>query len=89
MRTRSVVVRLAMVAALAAVAGGCNWRMFESIRITATPEIRVPGGTVRQRIADIPQIADLETQIASVFDSGERIATNPYTYRGTHRRALG
>jgi hypothetical protein len=61
----------------------CQWQLFESIEIRTKPTVTVPGGTIQQRISDIEQITDLEAMVGDAFDSGERIATDPYTYRGT------
>ena len=61
----------------------CQWQLPQSIEVKTTPTVTVPGGTVSQRISDIEQITDLEEMFAGVFDSGARVATNPYTYRGT------
>ena len=57
--------------------------MFESVEIKAGPTLQLPGGTIRRAISELDQFADLERQLADAFDSGERTATDPYTYRGT------
>lgn len=62
---------------------GCRWRMFESVEIKAGPTLQLPGGTIHRAISELDQFADLERQLADAFDSGERTATDPYTYRGT------
>ena len=68
-------------AATALLLGGCHWQMFETIEITGSPTVRIPGGTVRRAVADIEQFVELEEMLAEAFDEGTRIASDPYTYR--------
>ncbi len=61
---------------------GCRWQMFEAIEVKASPTLRLPGGSIHRAMSDLEQFSELERQLSEAFDSGERIHTNPYTFRG-------